>query len=165
MIFINKYICTFFFWKINIPCCCSVTQLCLTICYPIGYSTQAPLSFTLRELAQTHVHWVNDVTNQHILCHPLLLLPSIFPSIRVFFNESAPQIRWPKYWSFSLSISPSNEYSELISFRIDCLNLLAVQGTFKSLLQHHSSKASILQRIVFFIVQFSHIHTWLLEKP
>ena len=91
-----------------------------------------------------------------ILCHPLLLLPSIFPSIRVFSNESVFHIRWPKYWSFSFSISPSNEYSGLISFRMDWLDLLAVQGTLKSLLQHHSSKASILQRSAFFTVQLSH---------
>ena len=91
-----------------------------------------------------------------ILCHPLLLLPSIPPSIRVFSNESALPIRWPKYWSFSLSISPSNEHSGLISFRIDWLGLLAVQGTLKSLLQHHSSKASILQHSAFFTVQLSH---------
>ena len=91
-----------------------------------------------------------------ILCHPLLLLPSIPPSIRVFSNESALPIRWPKYWSFSLSISPSNEHSGLISFRIDWLGLLAVQGTLKSLLQHHSSKASILWRSAFFTVQLSH---------
>ena len=117
-----------FFWKINICCCFLVTQLCLTICYPMGYSTQGPLSFIFQELAQTHVHWLNDATSQHILCHPLLLLPSNFPDIRVFFNESIPQIRWSKYWSFSLSISPSNESSELISFRIDCFDLLAVKG-------------------------------------
>ena len=91
-----------------------------------------------------------------ILCHPLLLLPSIFPSIRVFSNESALRMRWPKYWSFSFSISPSNEYSGLISLRIDWFNLHAVQGTLKSLLQHHSSKASILPCSAFFIVQLSH---------
>ena len=91
-----------------------------------------------------------------ILCHPLLLLPSIFPSIRVFSNESVLCIRWPKYWSFSFNISPSNEYPGLISFRMDWLDLLAGQRTLKSLLQHHSSKASILQCSVFFIVQFSH---------
>ena len=91
-----------------------------------------------------------------ILCHPLLLPPSIFPSIRVFSNESALRIRWPKYWSFSFSISPSNEYSRLIFFRMDRLDLLAVQGTLKSLLQHHSSKASILLRSAFFRVQLSH---------
>ena len=95
-------------------------------------------------------------SNHLILCHPLLLLPSIFPSIRVFSNESALRIRWPKYWSFSFSISPSNEYSGLISFRMDWLDLLAVQGTLKSLLQHHSSKASVLQCSAFFMVQISH---------
>ena len=92
-------------------------------------------------------------SNHLILCHPLLLLPSVFPSIRVFSKESALHIRWPKYWSFSFSISPFNEYSGLISFRIDWLNLLAVQGTHKSLLQHCSSKASILQCSAFFMVQ------------
>ena len=95
-------------------------------------------------------------SNHLILCCPLLLLPSIFLSIRVFSNESALHIRWPKYWSFSFSISPSNEYSGLISFRIDCFNLLAVQETLKSLLQHHSSKASILWHSTFFMVQLSH---------
>ena len=91
-----------------------------------------------------------------ILCHPLLLLPSVFPRIRVFSTESALRIRWPKYWSFSFNIRPSNEHPGLISFRMDWLNLLAVQGTLKSLLQHHSSKASILQHSAFFIVQLSH---------
>ena len=95
-------------------------------------------------------------SNHLILCHPLLLPPSIFPNIRVFSNESALCIRWPKYWSFSFSISPSNEYSRLISFRMDWLDLLAVQGTLKSLLQHHSSKASIIQHSAFFIVQLSY---------
>ena len=95
-------------------------------------------------------------SNHLILCHPLLLLPSIFPSIRVFSNESALHIRWPKYWRFSFSISASNEYSRLISFRIDWLDLLAVQGTLKSLLQHHSSEASVLRCSALFIVQLSH---------
>ena len=95
-------------------------------------------------------------SNHLILCHPLLHLPSIFPSIRVFSNESALRIRWPKYWSFSFSISPSNAHPVVISFRMDWLDLLAVQGTLKSLLQHHSSKASILWCSVFFIVQLSH---------
>ena len=94
--------------------------------------------------------------NHFFLCHSLLLLPSIFPSIRVFSNGSVLHIRWPKYWSFRFSISPSNEYLGLISFRIDWLDLLAVQGTLKSLLQHHSSKASILWRSAFFTVQLSH---------
>ena len=95
--------------------------------------------------------------NHLILCSPLLLLPSIFPTIRVFSNESVLHIRWPKYWNFSFSISPSNEYSGLISFRMDWLDLLAVQGTLKSLLQHHSSKVSILQCSAFFILQFTSI--------
>ena len=94
--------------------------------------------------------------SNHLLCRPLLLLPSIYPSIRVFSNESALRIRWPKDWSFSFNISPSNEYSGLISFRVDWLFLLAVQGTLKSLFQHHSSKASTLQHSAFFVVQFSH---------
>ena len=97
-------------------------------------------------------------SNHLIFYHPLLLLPSIFSSIRVFSNESALCIRWPKYWSFSFSISPSNEHSGLISFRMDWLDLLAVQGTLKSLLQHHSSKASILQCLSFFTVQLSHLY-------
>ena len=95
-------------------------------------------------------------SKQCILCRPLLLLPSIFPSIRVFSNESAFHIRWPKYWSFSFNISPSNEHPGLIAFRMDWLDLLAVQGTLKSLLQHHSSKASILRHSAYFIVQLSH---------
>ena len=97
-------------------------------------------------------------SHQLILCHPLLLPPSIFPSIRVFSNESAPLMRWPKYWSFIFSISPSNEHPGLISFRMDWLDLLAVQGTLKSLLQHHSSKASILWHSAFFMVQLSYPH-------
>ena len=109
------------------------------------------------ELVQTYVHRVGDAIQSS---HPLSLLlpPSIFPSIRVFSNESSHHIRWPKYWSFSFSISPSNEYPGLISFRIDWLDLLAVQGTLKSLLQHHSSKASILWCSAVFIVQLSHLY-------
>ena len=103
-------------------------------------------------------------SNHLILCHPLLLLPSISPSIRVFSSDSALCIRWPKYWSFSFSISPSNEHPELISFRMDWLDLLAVQGTLKSLLQHHSSKTSIL-RAQLSSPSNSHIHTGPLEKP
>ena len=99
---------------------------------------------------------IDSMINRLILCHPLLLPPSIFPSIRVFSNESVLPIRWPKYWSFSFSISPSNEYSGLISFRMDWLDLRAAQGTLKSLLQHHSSKASILQCLAFSMVQLSH---------
>ena len=103
-------------------------------------------------------------SNHLILCRPLLLLPSIFPSIRAFSNESAFHIRWPKHWSFSFSISPSNEYLGLISFRIDWLDLLAVQGTLKSLLQHHSSKASILRHSAFFILQLSCLYMLLLLR-
>ena len=109
-----------------------------------------PIHHQLPEPTQTHVHL--------IFCHSLLLLLSIFPSIRVFSNESVLLIRWPKCWSFSFSISPSKEYPGLISFRIDWFDLLAVQGTLKSLLQHHSSKASILRCSAFFIVQLSHPH-------
>ena len=100
-------------------------------------------------------------SNELILCHPLLLLPSIFPSIRVFSNESVLRIRWPKFWSFSFSISPSNEYSGLISFRMDWLDLFAVQGTLKRLFQYHSSKASIIWHLAFFIVQLHmYIHVY-----
>ena len=123
----------------------------------MDYSTPGfPVQHQLTELAQTHVHQVCDAINHLILCHLLLFLPSIFPSIRVFSNESALCIIWPKYWSFSFNISPSNEYSGLISFRMDWLDLLAVYRTLKSLLQYHSSKASILRCSAFFIVQLSH---------
>ena len=118
---------------------------------------QASLSITNSQslLKLTSIESVMP-SNHLILCCPLLLLPSIFPSIRVFSNVSALHIRWPKYWSFSFNISPSNEHSGLISLRMDWLDLLAVQGTLKSLLQHHSSKASILWHSAFFIVQLSH---------
>ena len=124
---------------------------------PWTAARQASLSITNSRslLKLTSIESVMS-SNHLILCHPLLLLPSIFPSIRVFSNESALCLRWPKYWIFSFSISPSNEYSELISFRMDWLDLLAVQGTLKSLLQHHSPKASIIRRSAFFIVQLSH---------
>ena len=114
-----------------------------------------PVLHQLLELAQTHVHQVGDAIKHLILCCPLLLLPSIFPSIRLFSNESVLCIRWPKYWSFSFSISPSNECSGLISFMIHWFDL-AVRGTLKSLLQYHSLKASILRRSAFFMVQLSH---------
>ena len=114
-----------------------------------------PVHHQLPEFTQTHVHWVVMPSNHLILYRPLLL-PSVFPSIRVFSDESALRTRWPKYWSFSFNISPSNEHLGLISFRMDWLDLLAVQGTLKSLLQHHSSKASVLRCSAFFIVQLSH---------
>ena len=120
---------------------------------------QASLSFTIfQSLLKCMSTELVVPSNRLIFCHPLLLLPSIFPSIRVFSNESVLRIRWPKYWRFSFNISPSNEYSGLISFTNDWLDLLTVQGTLKSLLQHHSSKASILQRSAFFRIQLSHPH-------
>ena len=122
----------------------------------MNYSTPGfPVYHQLPESTQTHVHCVGDAISHLILCWPLLLLPSIFPSIKVFSHESAFLIRWPKYWSFSFNIIPSNEHPGLI-FKMDWLDLLAVQGTLKSLLQHHSSKASILLHSAFFIVQLSH---------
>ena len=134
----------------------SVAHSCLTLCDPMDRSMPGlSVHHQLSEFTQTHVHWVGDA-NYLILCRPLLLLPSIFPSIRVFSNESVLCIRWPKYWSFSFNIRPSNEHSELISFRMDWLDLLAGQGTLKSLLQHHRSKALILRCSAFFIVQLSH---------
>ena len=118
---------------------------------------QASLSITNSWSLPKHMSIESVMPSHHlILCHPLLLPPSIFPSIRVFSKDSAFRIRWPKYWSFSFNISPSNEHSGLISFRMDWFDLLVVQGTLKSLLQHHSSKASILWRSAFFIVQLSH---------
>ena len=115
-----------------------------------------PVHYQLLEFTQTHVHWVSDVIQPSYPLSSLLLLPSIFPSTRVFSNESGLRVRWPKYWSFSFNISPSSEHPGLISFRMDWLDLLAVQGTLKRLLQHHSSKASILWCSAFFIVQLSH---------
>ena len=133
---------------------CSASKLCLTLC---DCSTPGfPVLHHLLEFAKTHVIESLMPCNHLILCHPLLLLPSIFPRFRVFYNELALHIRWPKDWSFSFSISPSKEYSGLISFRIDWFDLLAVQGTLKSLLQHHSSKASILWCSAFFMVQLSY---------
>ena len=135
----------------------SVTQLCLTHCDPMDCSTPGlPIHHQLLEFTQTHAYGVSDAIQPSILCHPLLLLPLIPPSSRVFSNESILHIRGPKYWSFNFSISPSNEYSGLISFRMDWLDLLAVQGTLKSLPQHHRLKASIIRCSAFFIVQISH---------
>ena len=151
----------------------SVSQSCPTLCDPMNLSTGLPVHHQLPEPTKTHVHWVSDaiqpshlllspsphmsvesamLSNHLVLCRPLLLLPSIFPSIRVFSNESILRMRWPKYWSFSFSISPSNEHPGQVSFRLDWLDLLAVQGTLKSL----SSKASILRCSAFFTVQLSH---------
>ena len=122
-----------------------VTQSCPTLCNPMdGSITGIPVHHKLPGFTQTHVHWVGDAIQPSQPLSFLPLLPSIFPSIRVFSNESIRHNRWPKYWNFSFSISPSNEYSGRISFRMDWFDLFAVQGTLKSLLQHHSSKASVL---------------------
>ena len=135
----------------------SGTQSCPTLCDPMDCSTPDCFSITKScSLLRLMLTVLVMPSNHLILCHPLLLPPSSFPSTRVFSNESVLPIRWPKYWSFSFNISPSNKYSRLISLRIDWLDLLAVQGTLKSLLQHHSSKATILQCSAFFIVQLSH---------
>ena len=135
----------------------SVAQSCPTLCNPMNHSTPGlPVHHQLPEFTQTHIHRVSDAIQPS---HPLLspsLLPPIPPSIRVFSNESTLHMGWPKYWSFSFSIIPSKEIPGRISFRMDWLDLLAVQGTLKSLLQHHSSKASILRRSAFFTVQLSH---------
>ena len=145
---------------ISIYCCCSVTKSCPILCNPMDCSTAGFPVF--------HYSWSLLIfmpielvipSNLLIFCHPLLLLPSIFASIRVFSNESVLCIRWPKYRSFCFNISPSNEHSGLISIRMDWLDLLVVQGTLKSLLQHHSSKASVRWHSAFFIVQLSHPYT------
>ena len=135
----------------------SVAQLCPTLCDPMDCSTPGlPVHHNPRSLLKFMSIQSVMPSNHLVLCRPLLLPPSVFPSIGVFSNESVLHIKWPKYWSISVSISPSNEYSGLISFRMEWLDLLAVQGTLKSLLQHHSSKASILQCSAFFTVQLSH---------
>ena len=139
----------------------SVTQLCLTLCHPHGLQharppcpSPAPRVYSLMSIESVMP------SNHLIICHLLLLLPSIFPSIRVFSNESVLRNRWPEYWSFSFNVSPSNEYSRLISFRMFWLDLLAVQATRKNLLQHHSSKASIFWHSAFFIVQLTSTHDY-----
>ena len=143
------------YWS-NWICCCSVAQCVRLLGTPRTAAHQTSLSFTISWSLLTLMSIVSVMPSNHlILCRPLLLLLSIFPSIRFFSNRSVLHIRWPKYWSFSFSISPSNEYSRLISFRIDLFDLLAVQGTLKSLLQHHSSKAPILCS-AFFMVQLAH---------
>ena len=134
-----------------------VAQSCLTLCDSWITACQASLSITNSQSSLKLMSIESVMPSSHlILCHPLLLLLPIPPSIRVFSSESTLRMRWPKYWSFSFSISPSNEHPGLICFRLDWLDLLAVQGTLNSLLQHHSSKASILQRSAFFTVQLSH---------
>ena len=130
----------------------SVAQSCPTLCNPIDCSMPGlPVHHQLLEFTQTHTIESVMPSNHLILCHPLILSPSIFPSIKVFSNESALPIKWPKYWSFSFSIRPSNEYSGLISFKMDWLDLLAVQGTLKRRLQHHSSKTSVLLKVLSFL--------------
>ena len=138
-------------------CCCSASQVCPDLCDPMDCSRpDFPVLHHLPEFVQTMSIELVMPSSHLILCHSLLLLPSIFPSIRVFSNESALHIRWPKYWSFSFGISPSNELSGFISFRIDWLDLLAVHETLQSLLQHRSLKASVLRCSAFFVVQLSH---------
>ena len=135
----------------------SSVQSCLTLCDPMNHSTQASLSITNSRSSPRLTSIESVMPSTHlILCRPLLLLLPMPPSIRVFSNESTLRMRWPKYWSFSFSIIPSKEIPGLMSLRIDWLDLLAVQGTLKSLLQHHSSKVSILRRSAFFTVQLSH---------
>ena len=138
-------------------CCCSVAKSCL--CNPMDCSKPGfPVLHCLLEFAQTYIHRVGDAIQPYHPLSPLLLLPSIFPSLRVFSNELDLRITWPEYWSFSFSISPYSEYSGLISFRIDWFDLLTVQGTLKSLLQHHNSKSSSLQ-LSAFLWSSSHIQT------
>ena len=129
----------------HIRCCsCLVPQSCPTLCDPVDCSMPGFLSFTISWSLLKFMSIESMMPSSHLICRPLFLLPSILPGIRVLSNELALPIRWPKYWSFSFNISPTNEYPGLITFRMDWLDLLAVQGTLKSLLQHHSSKASIL---------------------
>ena len=155
-------------WKIkySICFCCSVAKSCLTLCNPMDCSTPGfPVLHYLLEFAQTHVHWLSDaIQPYHTLCLQSYLLPSIFPSITVFSSEPALSIRWPKVWSFNLSISPCNACSVLISLRINWLDLPAVQGTLKSLPQHHSSKAYQFLGTQPSLWCNSHIRTWLLEN-
>ena len=137
----------------------SVAQSCLTLCDPWTVAHHASLSITNSQSLLKLMRIESVMPSNHlILCHPLLLLPSIFPSIRVFSDKSAFRIRWPKLWSFSFSTSPSNDYSGLISFRMDWFDLLAFQGTLKNLLQNHSSKASVLQCSAFFMVQLHDLY-------
>ena len=142
------------------PCCCSVAKSCPTLYDPMDCSMPGSLSFNTSQSLPKFISIESVILSTHgIFCHPLLLLLSIFPSIRVFSSESTLCIRWPNYWSFSFSISPFNEYSGLISFRLDWLDLLSVQETLKSLLQHHNLKTSILWQSALFMVQLSHLYT------
>ena len=139
-------------------CCRSVAKSCPTLCSPMDCNTPGfPVLHHFREFAHTYFHWVDDAINHLILSCPLLLL-SVFSSFRVFSNESAFCIRWPKYWRFSISLSPSSEYSGLISFSVDWFDLPAIQGTLKSLFWNHTSKSSFLQHSAFFMVQHSHLY-------
>ena len=144
----------------NASLVCQLSSLVCLFATPWIAARQASLSITSSRSLLKLVFKSMTPSNHLILCHPLLLQPSIFPSVRVFSNESALRIRWPKYWSFTFSISPSNEYSGLISFRMVWLDLLAVQWTLESLLQYHSSKASVLQCSAFFMVQLTSIHDY-----
>ena len=147
-------------WSLSC-CCCSVAQLCLTLCDLMDCSASGlHIPHHLLKFAQVHVHCIGMPSSHLIFWHPLLLFPSLFPTIRVFFTELAVHIRWPKYWSFSFSfsISPSSEYSGLISLNTDWFYLPAVERTLRSLLQHHSSKKSILWLSAFFMVQLSQTH-------
>ena len=140
---------------------CSVAQSCLTLCHPWTVAHQASLSFTISQSLLELMCIESVMPSKHlVLCCPLLLLPSIFPSIMVFSNELALHIRWPKYWSFSFSVGPSNDSSGLISFRVDWFDLLEVQGTLKSLLQHHSSKASVLWHCLLYGPTLTSIHDY-----
>ena len=142
----TSFVSVHLFWTVYYNRFSSVAQSCLTLCDPMNHSTPGlPVHHQLPEFTQTHVHQVSDTISHLIFCHPLLLLPPIPPSIRIFSNESTLHMRRPKYWSFIFSIIPSKEIPGLTSFRMDWLDLLVVQGTLKRLLQHHSSKASILQ--------------------
>ena len=143
----------------TVCCCCLVAKLCLTVWDPVDCRMQAPLSSAISQSLLKFMSIEPVMLSIYlILCRPLLLLPSALPCIRIFSSESVLHIRWPKYWSFNFSINPSNAYSGLSSFRIDWFDLLAVQGTLKSLLQHHSLTASVLQRSVFSVVQLRHLH-------
>ena len=158
------YVCIYVFGMCNCYCC-SVAQWCQTLWDPMDSVHQASLAYTISRSLLKLMSIESVMSFNHlILCHPLLLLPSLFPNIRVFSNESALCVWWPEYWSFSFSISSSNEYSRLISFRMDWFDLFAVQGTLKTFLQNHSSKASNLQCLTFFMVQLSHPYMTT-EKP